>query len=93
MKCPKCNEKLKEESIICPNCGNKIEIIKKEEKEDTTGYGVHGIIIGISAITSALIILSIKSQLPIKNFFLIYLGIFAAVYLFIGLIYIIFFKR
>ena len=89
MKCPKCNEKLKEGSIICSNCGNKIEIIKKEEKEEKKW----GIVVGLSAIISALIILFIHSQIPIKQFLVIYLGIFVAVFLFMGLIYIIFFKR
>jgi hypothetical protein len=90
MKCSQCNEELKEGSIICPNCGNKIEVLKEDEKE--SGHGMYGIIVGSTAIISSLIILSIKSQLPAKNFFLIYLGIFVCVFFFISVIYVIFRK-
>ena len=37
MKCPKCNEELKEGSIVCPNCGNKTEEITKEKRDSKWG--------------------------------------------------------
>lgn len=87
MKCPKCNEELKDESIICPNCGNKI-IEEIEEKRDSKW----GLVLGCSAIISALVVLFIHSQIPIKQFLLIYLGVFVAVFLCLSIIYLIFRK-
>ena len=91
MKCPKCNEELKEGSIICPNCGNTIQ--KQIDKDKDKEKSCNGLILGCSAIISALIILCIKSELSPKKFFITYFIIFVFVYLFIGLIYIIFFKN
>ena len=88
MKCPKCNKEIKDESVNCPNCGNKIKEEIEEKREDTKW----GLVVGCSAILSALIILSIKSQLPIKNFFVLYLGVFVAVFLCLSIIYLIFRK-
>ena len=87
MKCPKCNEELKDGSIICPNCGNKTKE-EIEEKRDSKW----GLVLGCSAIISALVVLFIHSQIPIKQFLLIYLGVFVAVFLFLSIIYLIFRK-
>ena len=88
MKCPKCNEELKEGSIICPNCGNKTKEIKEKKEEDTKW----GLVLGCSAIISALVVLFIHSQIPIKQFLLIYLGAFVVVFLCLSIIYLIFRK-
>ncbi len=61
MKCSKCNEEIKEGSIICPYCGNKIEDKIEDKKEDKKKDKKWGLVIGCSAIISALIILSINS--------------------------------
>lgn len=87
MKCPKCNEEIKDGSIICSNCGNKIE----KNKEDKNGYGC-GLILGCSAIISALVVLCIKSELSPGKFFAIYLIAFVIVFLCINIIYLIFKK-
>ncbi len=88
MKCPKCNEEIKDGSIICPYCGNKVEEEIEDKKEDKKW----GLVIGCSAIISALIVLLIHSQIPIKKFLLIYIGVFVVVFLFLSIIYIIFRK-
>ena len=88
MKCPKCNEEIKDTSIICPNCGNKIE---NERKEDKKGYG-YGLILGGSVIISALIVLCIQTELSAGKFFVTYFIVFAIVFLCINIIYLIFRK-
>lgn len=88
MKCPKCNEEIKDGSIICPNCGNKIE---NELKEDKKGYG-YGLILGCSAIISALVVLCIKTELSPGKFFATYFIAFVIVFLVINIIYFIFKK-
>ena len=87
MKCPKCNEEIKDGSIICSNCGNKIE----KNKEDKNGYGC-GLILGCSVIISALVVLCIKSELSAGKFFVTYLIVFAIVFLCMNIIYLIFKK-
>ena len=91
MKCPKCNEEIKEGSIICPSCGNKMEQEQKQE-QDKEDRNWNGLIIGCSAVISAIGILFIKSELSPLKFFMTYLIIFIGVYLCLGLIYLIFFK-
>ena len=89
MKCPKCNEELKEGTKFCSNCGNEIE----QEKEDKSW---NGLMLGCSAIVAALILLSINSKFSLIQFFITYLAIFVAVYLCVGIIYImcrLFFKK
>ena len=87
MKCPKCNEEIKDGSIICSNCGNKTE----KNKEDKNGYGC-GLILGCSVIISALVVLCIKSELSAGKFFVTYLIVFAIVFLCMNIIYLIFKK-
>jgi hypothetical protein len=87
MKCPNCKEELKKGSIICPNCGNKIEEIKEEK----TGYA-YGLILGCSAIISALVVLCIKTELSPGKFFSIYFIAFVIVFLCVNIIYLIFRK-
>lgn len=84
MKCPKCNEEIKDDSIICSNCGNKIE----KNKEDKNGYGC-GLILGSSVIISAIIVLCIKTELSAGKFFITYFIVFAIVFLCINIIFLI----
>ncbi len=87
MKCPKCNEEIKDGTKFCSNCGTAIE------KEDKSW---NGLMLGCSAITAALILLCINSKFSLIQFFITYLAIFVAVYLCIGIIYImcrLFFKN
>ena len=92
MKCPKCNEEIKEGSIICPYCGNKIEDKIDDKKEDKKKDKKWGLVIGCSAIISALIILSINSELPLEKFIINYIGAFVVVFFFLSIIYIVFRK-
>ena len=87
MKCPKCNEELKEGIIVCPNCGNKTEEITKEKRDSKWG-----LVLGCSAILSALVVLCIKSELAPGKFFAIYFLVFVAIFLFLSIIYLIFKK-
>ena len=87
MKCPKCNEELKEGTKICSKCGNEMEEIKEEK----SGYGC-GLILGSSVIISALIVLCIKTELSAGKFFVTYFIVFAIVFLSINIIFFIFKK-
>ena len=87
MKCPKCKEELKEDTKVCSKCGNEIEKIKEEKN----GYGC-GLILGSSVIISALIVLCIQTELSAGKFFITYFIVFAIVFLFINIIYLIFRK-
>ena len=91
MKCPKCNEEIKDDSIICPNCGNRIEK-REEEIEEKKEDRKWGLVIGCSAIIAALIILSINSELPFGKFVINYIGAFVVVFFFLSIIYLIFRK-
>ena len=87
MKCPKCNEEIKDGIEFCSHCGNKIE--KNEENGNTP----IGIMTGCAAIISALLILSIDSEFSLIKFLVTYFVIFVFVFLLIGIIYLLFIKK
>ena len=87
MKCPKCNEEIKDGSTSCSNCGNKIEEITEEKKDSKWG-----LVLGCSAILSALVVLCIKTELAPGKFFATYFLVFVVVFLCLSIIYLIFKK-